>query len=84
MLYSRLLGDTALPTLEQAVGLFVSRLYAGLPLPPAPLDRNTPTKYERNAAIRRRYAAGDSLTQLAADYSLTIQRVHQIVRNAIE
>lgn len=38
------------------------------------------TKAERNAAIIRQYEDGVSLTTLAGQYRLSVQRIHQIVQ----
>lgn len=43
------------------------------PLPPGP-----PEKVERNAEIRTRRAAGATLAELAEEFGITRQRVHQI------
>lgn len=36
---------------------------------------------ERDAAIRQRFSNGETLKQIASEYNLTRQRVHQIVRS---
>jgi Mor family transcriptional regulator len=54
-------------------------LYLGILLPPHPVSKVTPPKHVRNAEIRARYRAGESLSNLAEAFGLTHQRIHQIV-----
>ena len=57
--------------------MYILRLLRALPSPPDP----TLTTRERNIIIRARYAAGETQAQLARDFGLSPQRVHQIVHN---
>src|SRR5216684_9081503 len=62
----------------QAVRRVLYRLYDGIPLPSTLQPNKTQKQSDRNAEIRRRYAAGDSLLDLANEYGLSKQRIHQI------
>lgn len=42
-----------------------------------PVTNSTPRKSQRNQQICERYAAGETLAQLAAAYGISEQRVHQ-------
>ena len=37
-------------------------------------------KQYRNQELRERYAAGETLAELAEDYGISEQRIHEIVR----
>ena len=54
-------------------------LYLGIILPSHPINKITPSKNERNAEIRARHRAGDSLSTLAEMFDISPQRVSQIV-----
>jgi hypothetical protein len=45
-----------------------------------PKSRKTPKKTGRNNEIRRRYKNGETMAQLAQHFSLSEQRIHQIIR----
>src|SRR5258708_1698037 len=62
----------------QAVRRVFYRLYDGVPLPSTLQPNKTQKQSERNAEIRRRHAAGESLVDLAQEYDLSKQRIHQI------
>jgi len=66
-------------SLQRASSHIVRLLYPDFSLPEIPLSDRTPTKYERNFAIRERFAAGESIADLARDYDISDQRVFQIV-----
>jgi hypothetical protein len=70
---------TGLHTLETAIQLILTRLYAGFVLPHKPVTQKQPRKIERNAEIIARHAAGEGLSNLAREFGLTPQRVYQIV-----
>ena len=53
-------------------------LYLGIVLPPQPVSKVTPQKHVRNAEIRARYRAGESLSTLAKVFGISEQRVYQI------
>jgi Mor family transcriptional regulator len=55
-------------------------LYLGIVLPPHPVSKVTPQKHIRNAEIRERYRAGESLSTLAEVFGISEQRVYQIVQ----
>lgn len=57
-----------------AVGRILAELHALTALP-----ENTLTIRERNGIIRDRYAAGVSQVELARQFDISYQRVHQIV-----
>lgn len=67
-------------SLEEAVSYLTTLLYQGIPTPQEPQNDGTMPKTERNAEIRARYAEGDvSVADLAAEYGLSPQRIHQII-----
>jgi len=41
-------------------------------------------KVDRNAEIRRRYQQGETITELAREYGLSLQRISQIVHQTSE
>jgi Mor family transcriptional regulator len=47
---------------------------------PHPVSKVTPPKHVRNAEIRARHRAGESLSALAEVFGISEQRVHQIVQ----
>jgi Mor family transcriptional regulator len=55
--------------------------YAGMLLPQKPVSRITPTKCERNEEIRLRHEQGETLISLAKVFSLSENRVWQIVHS---
>ena len=55
-------------------------LYLGIVLLPYPISKVTPQKHVRNAEIRARHHAGESLSTLAEAFGISEQRVHQIVQ----
>ena len=55
-------------------------LYLGIVLPPHPVSKVTPQKHARNAEIRARHRAGESLSTLAEAFGISEQRIHQIVQ----
>jgi hypothetical protein len=65
-------------TLSQAVQRVLERFYEGFPLPSTLQHNKDPKQSDRNADIRRRYANGESLLDLANEYGLSKQRIHQI------
>ena len=54
-------------------------LYRDLPIPASPMSLKIKEKKERNVAIRQRFAEGETLTELAAAFGISQQRVHQII-----
>ncbi len=70
---------TACLTPLQAVHRVLARLYQGLSLPTSLRPYSTQKQVNRNEEIRQRYAAGESLGDLAKAYGLSKQRIHQIV-----
>jgi Mor family transcriptional regulator len=58
--------------------------YAGMLLPQKPITRITPTKCERNEEIRLRHEQGETLISLAKVFSLSENRVWQIVHRKRE
>ncbi|WP_119072061.1 Mor transcription activator family protein [Aggregatilinea lenta] len=71
------LWGTTLYTLEEATNCVLAQLYRGFLLPHIPISRR---KRERNEEIRNRYAAGENVPELARLYSISEQRIHQILR----
>ena len=72
-------GATGLHNIETATQTIITRLYAGFSFPDKPITKKHVKKSERNSEIRRRFAAGEGLSDLAREYGLTPQRVCQIV-----
>lgn len=66
------LNETQKSTLDQITG------WSWGPLKPGPKD-----KHERNSEIAQMRNNGKSLAQIADQYNLSRQRVHQIVRRSI-
>ena len=63
----------------QAVQRVLARLYQGIPLPLTLQPNRTQKQSNRNANIYRRHASGESLVDLASEYGISKQRIHQIV-----
>lgn len=55
-------------------------LYKAIPLPVKPVTNGTITKSARNQQIIKRHKAGETLGELALEFGISEQRVHQIVR----
>jgi DNA-binding NarL/FixJ family response regulator len=72
-------GAAPVPSLNTAVRWLLDRLYEGIPLPETPVtDKHVPLS-ERNRHVCARYAAGETLEDIARDLDLSHQRVHQII-----
>ena len=54
-------------------------MYIGQKAPDFPLTDHTPSKHERNRRIRERYAKGETVVALAEAFSISQQRVSQIL-----
>ena len=76
-----LLDISLFQQLHYAARRMMIELYLGIILPSHPVSRITPSKNERNAEIRARHRAGDSLSTLAETFGIIPQRVSQIVRD---
>jgi hypothetical protein len=50
------------------------------PFPSEPQNDLVPTKAERNADIRKRYEQSETVSELAAAFGISEQRVSQIIR----
>jgi len=70
---------TRLPSINTAIERVIEQLYAGIPQPLQPVSVKHLSKSERNAEICERFAEGETLEELAEDYGLSHQRVHEIV-----
>jgi DNA-binding CsgD family transcriptional regulator len=57
----------------------LNQLYAGIPLPLHAITEKHVSKTERNAEICQRYSQGETLEDIAEDFGLSHQRVHQII-----
>jgi len=66
-------------TLETAVQCILALLYKGLPLPQKPNSGETPRKSTRNEEIKAKYNDGASVPDLAMEYSISINRIYQIL-----
>jgi hypothetical protein len=67
-------------SLEDAAQGILKLLYLDQSPPKSPLNNSTPTKIRRNSEIKRRYANGESVPDLARVFRISEQRVHQILR----
>ncbi|MBN1285618.1 MAG: LysM peptidoglycan-binding domain-containing protein [Anaerolineae bacterium] len=65
--------------LEDAARCTLSHLYSEKPPPRAPVTNKSPKKSARNEEICARHAAGETLSDLAKAYGISVQRVWQIV-----
>jgi hypothetical protein len=65
--------------LRYAARRLMVELYAGLLLPPS-VSKRASRKHARNAALRARRRAGESLSALAEAFGISDQRVHQIAQ----
>lgn len=54
-------------------------LYKSVPLPAKPVTNGTSAKSARNQQIIERHKAGETLVELASEFNISEQRVHQIV-----
>jgi transposase-like protein len=79
-LLSKPVGGTGLHNLETAVALTLRRLYVSEETPTSPLTNKHIPKSERNRLIIERYERGDTLESIAADFDISVQRVHQIIQ----
>ena len=75
-------GVTGLHDLEKAVAAILQRLYAfqGQHSPQTPVTQKHIPKSRRNQQIIERYERGDSLQEIAAQFGVSHQRVHQIIQ----
>jgi phosphoenolpyruvate synthase/pyruvate phosphate dikinase len=64
-----------------AVSRLIERLYIHNPRPIHPLSDKTKKQIERNETIKARYASGESIQRLAAEYGISEQRIHQILKD---
>jgi hypothetical protein len=58
----------------------LDKLYTGIPLPLQPITEKHLSKSERNSEICEHFSSGDTLDEIADDFDLSHQRVHEIVR----
>ena len=77
---SRPVWGTSVHSLERATQALLRLLYTGQLAPDVPQSNKTPEKVKRNAEIKRRYAEGESVPDLAREFGISEQRVHQILR----
>ena len=75
-----LLDISVFQQLRYAARRIMLELYLGMELSSGPVSRITPPKHARNAEIRARYQAGETLRTLADVFGISEQRVHQIVQ----
>jgi len=71
---------THLPSINIAVERVIEQLYAGIPLPLQPINEKHLSKSERNTEICERYSQGETLDNIAKDFDLSHQRIHEILR----
>ena len=70
--------------LRYAARRMMVELYLGIVLPPHPVSKITPQKHVRNAEIRARHRAGESLSTLAEVFGISEQRVHTTIEGPSE
>jgi hypothetical protein len=70
---------TRVPSMNTAIRRVLDLLYHGIPRPTQPVLPEYHSKVERNQQIRARYAAGESIADLAREYKISDQRVFQIL-----
>jgi len=73
-------GAAPLPSLNSAIQHVIDLLYWNIPLAEVPLIDKHMSLSERNRQICERYSAGETLEEIAQDFGLSHQRVHQIIR----
>jgi DNA-directed RNA polymerase sigma subunit (sigma70/sigma32) len=67
------------PSLNSAIRRVLDLLYTGIPLPEKPVTEKHVSLDERNRLICTRYAADETLEEIARDLGLSHQRAHQII-----
>jgi len=70
---------TRLPSLNAAIQHVLDLLYAGILRPTKPVIQKHISKSQHNEQLRTRYAAGESIADLAREYEISDQRVFQII-----
>jgi len=65
-----------------AMQVYVIRLYRDTLIPVYPLNHNTP-QHERNHQIVAYYKNNETLEFIAAKFHISLQRVHQIVKQRV-
>ena len=65
---------------ESAVHRVLHQLYLGQELPTYPVTDLIPLEEIRNAEIYQRYVSGERAIDLAADYSISLQRIYVLIR----
>jgi Mor family transcriptional regulator len=75
-----LLDTSIFQQLREAARRLMVELHLGMILSPYPVTKITSPQHERNAEIRARYRAGESLHTLAENFGISEQRVYQIVQ----
>ncbi|MEO1164431.1 MAG: sigma factor-like helix-turn-helix DNA-binding protein [Chloroflexota bacterium] len=65
----------------KAVEIILNACYFDIPLPSAPQkNKHVRHKFARNQLIIAQYADGASLSEIADEFGISEQRVHQILR----
>jgi hypothetical protein len=72
---------TFLPPYPDAMQGFVKILTRYQVITDAPKSRKTPRKTDRNHSILLRVQQGETVPDLAKEYGISEQRVHQILRD---
>jgi hypothetical protein len=73
-------GTPPLPSLNTAIWRVLKQHYQGIPLPTLPVTNKHISQAARNQLICSRYISGATLEQIARDFGLSHQRVHQIIQ----
>jgi Mor family transcriptional regulator len=69
----------ACSTPDQAARYLLCLLYLDSATFSTPRTDKTPPKLSRNAEIRARYEAGETIAELARAFGISIERIHQIL-----
>lgn len=74
------LNTNAVPPLRVAIQRVLELLYQDTPHSSIPITHKHHALTQRNAAICARHTAGDTLNEIAEQFGISIQRVHQIIK----
>lgn len=66
---------------DKAILKFSNLLYKEKPSSKIPISDESKPKYERNADLKSRYRAGESIPKLAEVFGISWARVHQIIHS---
>ncbi|MBN8595977.1 MAG: hypothetical protein J0M33_29760 [Anaerolineae bacterium] len=64
----------------KAISRLIDCLYEEIPISSIPISFTRIIKADRNRAILQQYDEGCTLEEIAAEYSISLQRVHEIIK----